>query len=183
MYCSERSLTIKINNDYIVCPREGGKIKAINFNGYLLCPDYNLICSGTVLCNDLFDCIEKESTLKNDVIYDYESRTSQDLEEEKMADLSQNSYEQSTNGKCPLYCSQCNELGHCFKCKNDYGVVELKENESTDCEWECKPISELNIGYYKYNETYYKCMDNCDKCSNSSECEKCEFGRNYINKK
>ena len=125
MYCSDRSLTIQINNDYIVCPREGGKIKAINFDGYLLCPDYNLICSGSVLCNDLFDCIEKKSTLKNDIIYDYESRTSQDLEEEKIAKFSEDSYEQSTNGKCPLYCSQCNEKGQCFKCKNDYGIVVL----------------------------------------------------------
>ena len=59
MFCSDRSLTIKINKDYIVCPRSGGKIKALDFDGYLLCPDYNLICSGTVICNDIFDCVEK----------------------------------------------------------------------------------------------------------------------------
>ena len=81
MHCSNRSLTIQINNDYIVCPREGGKIKANNYDGYLLCPDYYLICSGTVLCNDLFDCVEIKSTLK-DIIYDYTSKASQDLEEE-----------------------------------------------------------------------------------------------------
>ena len=181
MYCSDRSLTLQINNDYIVCPREGGKIKAINFDGYLLCPDYYLICSGTVLCNDLFDCVEKKSTLKDDIIYDYESRTSQDLEMEEISKFSEDSYEQSINGKCPLYCSQCNELGQCFKCKNDYAIVEIKEKESI--RWECKLISELNIGYYKNNETYYKCMDYCDKCSNSFECEKCELDSNYVNKK
>ena len=43
MICSSRSLTIKIGEYYIVCPREGGKIKAKNFDGFLLCPDYNLI--------------------------------------------------------------------------------------------------------------------------------------------
>ena len=181
MHCSDRSLTIQIKNDYIVCPRAGGKIKATNFDGYLLCPDYNLICSGTVLCNDLFDCVEKKSTLKDDIIYDYESRTSQDLEMEEISKFSEDSYEQSINGKCPLYCSQCNELGQCFKCKNDYAIVEIKEKESI--RWECKLISELNIGYYKNNETYYKCMDYCDKCSNSFECEKCELDSNYVNKK
>ena len=180
MYCSDRSLTIQINNDYIVCPRKGGKIKVINFDGYLICPDYNLICCGSVLCNDLFDCIEKKSTLKNNIIYDYEIKTFKDLEKGKH-EFSEESYEQSTNGKCPIYCSQCNEFGQCFKCKNDYGVVELKEKESIKLE--CKSISELNIGYYKSNETYYKCMDSCDKCSNSSECEKCKLGTNYINKK
>ena len=76
LYCSERSLTIKIKNDYIIWLRKGGKIKAININGYLFCPDYNLICSWIVLFIDLFDCFKKESTLKNDIIYDYESRTS-----------------------------------------------------------------------------------------------------------
>ena len=53
MHCSDQSLTIQINNDFIVCPRAGGKIQATNFNGFILCPDYYLICSGTVLCNDL----------------------------------------------------------------------------------------------------------------------------------
>ena len=59
-FCSERSLTVKINDDYFVCPRAGGKIEAKGYSGYFLCPDYNLICSGTVMCNDLFDCVEKK---------------------------------------------------------------------------------------------------------------------------
>ena len=71
MFCSDKSLTIRINNDFIVCPRSSGKIKALNYDGYLLCPDYNLICSGTALCNDLFDCVEQKSLLK-EVKYDYE---------------------------------------------------------------------------------------------------------------
>ena len=78
MYCSEKSLTIQINNDFIICPRNGGKIKAINYDGNLLCPDYNLICSGTVMCNNMFDCIEKKSLIK-EVIYDYEIKTTQDI--------------------------------------------------------------------------------------------------------
>ena len=60
IFCSQRSLTLKIFEDYIVCPRAGGKIKVEGYKGYLLCPDYNLLCSGTELCNDIFDCVEKK---------------------------------------------------------------------------------------------------------------------------
>jgi len=178
MHCSDRSLTIQINTDYIVCPRAGGKIEAVSFSGYLLCPDYNLICSGTVLCNDFLDCIEKNSTLKDDIIYDYESRTSQDLEDEDLAEFSKDAYELSSNGKCPLYCSQCNAVGQCIKCRNDYSVVEYEENK--EIKWGCKLTSELNVGYYKKNEIYYKCPDNCYKCVNSSSCEKCKLDYIFI---
>ena len=65
-FCSSKSLTIKIGEDYIECPRAGGKIEVNNYEGYLLCPDYNLICSGTVLCNDMFDCVDKKSEIKED---------------------------------------------------------------------------------------------------------------------
>ena len=37
MKCSSKSLTIKVGDHYIVCPREGGKIKAENFNGFIMC--------------------------------------------------------------------------------------------------------------------------------------------------
>ena len=58
MFCSEKSLTILIFDNFIVCPRSGGKITALGFDGHLICPDYNLICSGTVLCNDMFVCVD-----------------------------------------------------------------------------------------------------------------------------
>ena len=181
MHCSSRSLTIQINDNYLVCPREGGKINATFFSGYLLCPDYYLICSGTVLCNDIYDCIEKESSLKPDIIYDYESNTSQDIEEASLADFSINAYELSNDGICPQYCSQCNELGLCIKCKEDYAIVKLKGNVTI--ERECKPLSELSIGYYKIDEIYYECMENCDKCSNSTECIECSSNHTYAYKK
>ena len=65
-FCSNRSLTIKIKDDYFVCPRAGGKIIVEGYKGYFLCADYNLICSGTVMCNDLFDCVEKKSETKEE---------------------------------------------------------------------------------------------------------------------
>ena len=159
MFCSEKSLTIKINNDFLVCPREGGKIKAMNYTGYLLCPDYYLICSGTVLCNHLFDCASKKSLLKTDINIDYESKTSQDLSDADEADISEDFYELSEDGKCPKYCIQCNDLG-CIKCKNNYGIVELEEEGKSIRK--CMDLKDLSSGYYKKeNSIYYKCIDNC----------------------
>jgi len=176
MHCSERSLTIQINNDFIVCPRAGGKINALNYNGYLSCPDYNLICSGIVLCNDMFDCVEKRSLLRDDIIYDYETKTTQDLKVIKEESFSDDGYELSTNGKCPKDCSQCNELSQCIKCRNDYEFVEFTEDGST--KRECISKDETNDGYFKdgANSIYYKCIDNCKKCSNGSECITCKEG-------
>ena len=64
-----KSLTIKIGEDFIVCHRAGGEIEVNDYDGYLLCPDYNLICSGTILCNDMFNYIEKKSEIKKRTIY------------------------------------------------------------------------------------------------------------------
>ena len=178
MSCSNRSLTIQIHNNFIVCPREGGKIKIDNYEGYLLCPDYYLICSGTVLCNNMFDCVEKKSLLKKDIIYDYITKTSQDIKDSKNESFSEEAYELSTDGICPQYCVQCNELSHCIKCKNDYEIVALKENEIINKI--CMLESELTIGYYKNDGIYYKCPDDCEDCINESQCKACKSG--YINK-
>ena len=106
-----KSLTIKIFNDYVVCPRAGGKIEVEGYQGYLLCPDYNLICSGTVICNNIFDCVEKNSSVKEEsYIYEYEIKTSQNIAKANDAKIDNDTnYELSTDGKCPQYCKQCFE--------------------------------------------------------------------------
>jgi hypothetical protein len=80
MSCSEKSLTIKIGLEYIVCPRAGGIIKLdnnyTNYTGVLICPDYNLICTGNVVCNNIFDCVDKNSSYKISTFnYDYTQST------------------------------------------------------------------------------------------------------------
>ena len=163
MYCSDKSLTIQINNDFIVCPRSGGKIKALNYDGYLICPDYNLICSGTVMCNNMFDCVAKKSLLK-EVKYDYESKTTQDLIEIENDIISEDSYELSNNGKCPIYCTQCNELNQCINCRKNYDLYEIKQKIKCIFKIEnCKNYNdngnkcvECNEGY-KINEKENKC--------------------------
>ena len=172
-FCSSKSLTIKVNDDYIVCPREGGKIKVKGYDGYLLCPDYNLMCSGTVLCNDMFDCVDKKSEIKNDAyIYDYQIKTSQNIESDTNNDYNLNNYELSQDGECPQYCKICDKNKKCLECSNNYiFAVGQRNNKETI---KCISLSDINIGYYKVNESfYYECMENCDICYDGISCESC----------
>ena len=71
-FCSSRTLTIKILDKYYACPRRGGKMYPQTRN-WVFCPDYYLICSGTVMCNDMYDCIDKKSETREESYYlDYE---------------------------------------------------------------------------------------------------------------
>ena len=180
-FCSDYSLTIKIKDDYIVCPRAGGKIEVDGYSGYFLCPDYNLICSGTVICNDMFDCVKKKSGIKSQSYnYDYIIKTSQNIENSKIIGSdNETNYELAENGICPINCKYCQENKKCLNCRNDYGLLGSKGKE----EIICKPESKLNIGYYKDDNIYYKCMDNCDICFNGTFCENCSLGFIYINNK
>ena len=143
MHCSDKSLTIQIKNDYIVCPRAGGKIRVKNFEGYLLCPDYYLICSGTVLCNDMFECVEKKSLLKDDIIYDYTIKTSQNIISSEKGKFSKEYYELSENGICPQNCTQCkeneNQTIECIEWRNEF----IEDDDDDD-----KKIMRIIIGCF-----------------------------------
>jgi len=178
MFCSSRSLTIKIHENYIVCPRAGGKINVDGYGGYLLCPDYNLICSGTTICNDMFDCVKKKSMTKSDSYkYDYKSKTSQSLEraEEEISDDT-NNYELSEDGLCPQYCKLCTETQGCQKCKDGYGFVLDEKDQKI----KCLSLKELNTGYFKNGDVYEKCIDNCDECFDHLSCSKCKDNYFYF---
>ena len=182
IYCSERSLTVQIHDDYIVCPRAGGKIIVEGYEGFFLCPDYNLMCSGTVICNDMFDCVDKKSEVKNSsYIYDYEIKTSQNIENAYIInDDNISNYELSQNATCPIYCKHCKENQKCIKCKNDYVLVGNYNEEKVECFEENFVIN----GYYQSeNNTYYKCMENCENCLDGQSCEKCMDGYHYSNNK
>ena len=130
MSCSPKSLTIKIGNDYIVCPREGGQIQPPGYEGYLLCPDYNLICTTEKLCNNLLDCFNKKSVEKeNSLDYeeDYIIKTTQNSKKYKSEppELSIG-WELTDDGFCPKYCMKCDSNKKCLKCKPEYKIVENK---------------------------------------------------------
>ena len=180
-FCSEKSLTVKIFNDYIVCPRAGGKIKVEGYGGYFLCPDYNLICSGTVLCNNIFDCAEKKSEIREESFtYDYEIKTSQNIQK---ADVEEEdnitNYELSENGTCTQYCKHCNGENICYKCAEGYGR-KLEIDKSI----KCYPLAELTEGFYKDAQgIYINCMDNCTTCEDKKTCTECKHGFYYKDKK
>ena len=206
MICSNRSLTIKINNEYIVCPRQGGKVEIDGYNGFILCPDYNLICTGTVMCNDLFDCVKNKSLVKN-AIYDYEINTSQDYGQEENK-TSIEAYEESTDGFCPKDCGRCNEKKECLKGKtNQLGsptpvittipIPNVKQCNSidpycSDCTEDNKYCTKCKNNYHLYQNKCYEVKDGfmqgknfracksyisgCNLCITDQVCTKCNDG-------
>ena len=153
MFCSSKSLTIQIFDEFIVCPREGGKVELSGkYLGYIYCPDYNLICTGTTFCNDIFDCIEKESLSKEDTFkYDYKVNNDEEkiYKKEDIAEL-------GDDGLCPKNCAQCNDKKNCIKCLDGYSfVAENKFNFSVKC---IKDDEINNSKYcYKDNGINYNC--------------------------
>ena len=175
MHCSKRSLTIIINEQYIVCPRSGGYIRiGGNYEGHILCPDYNLICSQTVPCNNMFDCVEKESRMKdfNEYGYDYTPyNVSIQIIEIPEDSNFKPAYEESDDGKCPINCSQCYENRKCFKCRDDIYIGDAENDKNPiNCSYEA-PITY----FYKHNEThFFRCIDNCKYCTSPNKCYQCE---------
>ena len=179
MSCTDLSLTIKVGEDYFVCPREGGIIKGTGYNGYLLCPDYNLICTGEEICNNIFDCIEEESTEKeNSFTYigenGYISQTTQDssIYSNPNDESIVVGFELTENGKCSKDCAQCkinNNVKICVKCRDTYYLIGSKESEEVIC------VPVLGKGYYQnsLNSVYYPCISNCEECTNENSCSKC----------
>ena len=92
------------------------------------CPDYNLMCSGTILCNDMFDCIENKSLVKeSSYYYDYIPVTTQNFNKIRAMNLSNPSYELSEDGFCPTYCSQCDVNQTCKICQEGQDCNKTKK--------------------------------------------------------
>ena len=199
MYCSQKSLTIKVGQNYLVCPRGGGKISGdTNYKGYLLCPDYNLICTANIPCNNMFDCVERES-VEYEIDYDYDIETTQISSEYDDDENVKVAWELSNDGtnKCPQYCSLCNSNGRCLKCGNIFKLsdnnkcVEKVPNcKSYDSDGNCE---ECNNGYVFVDGNKETCLEksglgdqyyedptntkNYIKCSTSiPNCDRCSNG-------
>ena len=196
MICGKLSLTIEINNEFIVCPREGGMIKIgkgsnydyTKYEGYIFCPDYNLICTGSEMCNNIFDCVDKKSTYKNPQ-YDYEINN---VRNEITSDIMYNSqlneleptegYELSNDleTKCPANCSHCISNRRCILCRNFtkkephafyIGEIDNEENYINCSEFKPKG------GYYNFTRNnhihFFRCIENCNVCENARICSQC----------
>ena len=155
MFCSDNSLTIKFGNDFFVCPIEGGIIQGDGYKGALLCPDYNLICTGTKVCNNLINCIEQQSFEKeNSVLYGYDIKTTQ--VSSKYSEAIENRKfsfkgELTDKGLCPKYCFQCkapinnkNNKYTCVKCQKNYRL-EIENNICVNNNENCKTFNDEEI--------------------------------------
>ena len=202
MYCSKKSLTIKVGQEYFVCPRGGGKIsEEINYKGYLLCPDFNLICTANDTCNNMFDCVQKKSE-EYEIEYDYDIETTQISSE--YTDTTKEvkiGWELSNDGKskCPQYCSYCNINGHCLKCGTNYKVSDNKcvekvpncktydsDGNCGECitdytfvdgnKTNCLKISELGNQYFPDttdSKNYIKCSTAIPNCDRCTNANAC----------
>ena len=158
MFCSSQSLTIKIGNNYIVCPRSGGKIQPEGFNYYILCPDYYLICSGEPLCNNIFDCIDKSSEEKPDFLSNsYYIKTTQNSSQ-YITDpiITVNTWELSEDGKCPKLCMKCDLEGNCITCAPHHKIYNPEDRE-------CLPK-----------------VPNCDSYDDNDVCKGCISGYSLL---
>ena len=194
MLCSDKSLTIQVGDDYFVCPRGGGKINGVGYDGYLLCPDYNLIFIGSVICNDIFDCISKRSEENTYTFnYDYDIITTQDSFTYKGAETIIGHELSENKNTCPIYCSQCNKNKQCVRCGKNFVLKgNVCENKIKNCieyndDESCKKcndgyalikeknndkycLEESKLGNQYYSETesdityYIKCSDTFDNC-------------------
>ena len=67
----KKEIIIYINSLKVICP--GNRTILTNpegFIGNILCPEYNIVCSSEVQCNDMLDCIKRNSTSnRNTYIY------------------------------------------------------------------------------------------------------------------
>ena len=204
MKCSKKSLTIILyseneNIEYIVCPRKGGLIRInkdnldySNYKGYIFCPDYNLICTGTKICNNIFDCVEEESLYVNPV-YDYTNSVDYISSEIKKGYKNDNNikdndiiegYEESDDdGICPVNCSQCISNKRCTLCRNfnnsqnepkSYYIGEIDNEKShINCSSTIPSGGYYRINKYVNHIHFFRCIENCNKCSNATICEQC----------
>jgi len=53
--------------------------------GSLLCPDYNMVCTSDIWCNNMYDCIDKKSTTDENTFYYISNKTKLlELDNEKL---------------------------------------------------------------------------------------------------
>lgn len=177
MFCSSQLLTIKINNQYIVCPKGGGFVNiGGNYEGHLLCPDYNLICDQDLTCNNLFDCVRLGSIEKG--LTDDYTKTNVSIEIKLPGNkaLYNKSYESANDGQCPIYCSECYEDHKCFECSPSFPYYIGKKKDDRNPIICNKTIN--TTGYYNItigkNNYYFECFERCLYCTDEKKCYGCD---------
>ena len=160
MFCTDNSLTVQIGNFYFVCNKNGGIIhmpSISGFRGNFECPHYNTICTGTVLCNNIEDCINKKSESKKSsysyegISYEFQSLTSKPIYQEQPLEG-----EGAENGKCGKNCAYCKEGNSCLKCRDgEYSIGTENSDLNDNMNLFCDLTSNFEDGFYGENNGIY----------------------------
>ena len=168
--CTKNSLYLTLDeNNSILCPRAGGLIRPGYTEGPILCPDYNLICTGEVFCNSLFDCINKKSRPKsNTFTYDYSIATT--LNVGSPGSVLSPPMEENDDGLCSPQCSGCFGKKMCNLCPNNY---KLFIEPYYFC-WNAPSNTYIYLGDKEY-ATCDSDYTGCYKCT-KTKCTSCKSG-------
>lgn len=73
---NNKKVIVTINGQKVECPTEGGVIELpAGLDGSLDCPDYNQVCTASIWCNNMLECIRKESIADlSSYVYSYERK-------------------------------------------------------------------------------------------------------------
>jgi hypothetical protein len=67
---TKKRATVKVGNYSVQCPIGGGYVTIENYEGKLMCPDFNQICTNNPRCSNMIDCAINR-VLPVDYKYDY----------------------------------------------------------------------------------------------------------------
>ena len=178
MHCTETTLTVQIGDFYMTCPRSGGVLSMPNISDYFgqfECPDYNLICTGSVMCNNIEECIERKSLYKEGTfIYEGYTHAFQTLDNLHYYNI-ESKGEESSNGKCGKHCLYCNKENSCLVCANsEYAMASRNSNPKNKTQLYCDSFDKFSADkFVLFNNIFYPVEnyynENKDKEINSEE--------------
>ena len=172
MFCTNTTLTIQIGNIYMTCPKLGGVVRMSSDSGYIgavECPDYNLICTGSVMCNSIESCIEKKSIVKDSSFiynnYTYVYQRLDMIEYSHIKSIGELSYD----GKCGINCLYCKDGNTCMKCRDgEYVMGSNSKTRGDTTKLFCDLITNFqkSTNYELDNEIYYIIDENYEGSNN-----------------
>jgi hypothetical protein len=180
--------SVLIGNASVVCPSAGGAIKFPGFDGFLLCPDFNLICTRKFSCGDTIDCISKGVTTSTPTNYNYALNT------EYIAALANpgNTFSSCIdnnfliNGVCSATCPDsyyanvltktCNScIPNCLKCSDSLKCIKCKSGYFLDVSGQ-SCLNTCPLGTATIDDKCSSCtVENCAICdpNNLGQCMDC----------
>ena len=100
MYCdrSNKKIIVYIGRETIECDGEQ-KIINVKSSDTLNCPDYNMVCTSDIWCNNMFECIDKESvTDENTYLYNTNYEQLKQMDDYKLNIYTSSKFGDADNG-------------------------------------------------------------------------------------